>query len=113
MTAFDLGRRHEIGPTGMAKGGPERADIHKLHRLIAVLTLVTVLFAGVLAVRSKLGAAAAVVIVLVALEFGVGVAAIVTELPIGIAVAHNWLAAMLLLGLLRLLALCRNRQALL
>jgi len=110
-TAFDLTRQHEIGPTGLALGGPERADIHKLHRLVALLTLLVAVVAGVLALRAKLGAAAILVIALVAAEFSVGVAAIMTDLPIGFAVAHNWLAAILLLGLLRLLALCRNPRA--
>jgi cytochrome c oxidase assembly protein subunit 15 len=112
-TAFDLTRRHEIGPTGMALGGPERADIHKLHRVFSLVTLLAVVVAGVLAFRAKLGVAAVAVIALVASEFSVGVAAILTDLPIGIAVAHNWLAAILLLGLLRLLAASNKRQALL
>ena len=112
-TAFDLTRQHEIGPTGLALGGAERTDIHKLHRLVATATLLTALIAGGLAVAGRMGMTAMLVIVLVALEFCVGLAVIVTELPIGIAVAHNWLAAILLLGLLRLFALCRNRQALL
>jgi cytochrome c oxidase assembly protein subunit 15 len=30
--AFDISRSHEIGPTGLALGGSERADIHKLHQ---------------------------------------------------------------------------------
>jgi heme A synthase len=54
-----------------------------------------------------------VVLALVTAEFSIGIAAILTDIPISIAVAHNGLAAMLLLGLLRLLALCNNRQALL
>jgi cytochrome c oxidase assembly protein subunit 15 len=112
-TAFDLTRQHEVGPTGLAVGGAERADIHKLHRLMAAITLLTTLVAGLLALRAGLTAAALTVLVLVATEFSVGVAAILTDLPIGVAVAHNWLAAILLLGLLRLFALCRNRQALL
>lgn len=112
-TAFDLTRPHEIGPTGLVLGGAERADIHKLHRLVAVATILTALFAGGLAILGRMGATAMVVVGLAALEFGVGVAAILTDLPIGVAVAHNWLAAILLLGLLRLFALCRNRQALL
>jgi cytochrome c oxidase assembly protein subunit 15 len=111
--AFDLTRQHEVGPTGLAAGGAERADIHKLHRLIAAITLLTTLVAGLLALRAGLTAAALTVLVLVAAEFSVGVAAILTELPISIAVAHNWLAAILLLGLLKLLALCRNRKAIL
>ena len=112
-TAFDLSRQHEIGPTGLALGGAERADIHKLHRLVAAATLLTALIAGGLALAGRMGMTAVFVIALAALEFCFGVAAILTDLPIGIAVAHNWLAAILLLGLLRLHALCRNRQALL
>lgn len=112
-TAFDLTRSHDIGPTGLAMGGAERADIHKLHRLWAALTLIVALTAGLLGLRARLGITAFVVVFLAAAEFALGIAAILTQLPIVIAVAHNWLAAILLLGLLRLLALCRNRQALL
>jgi heme A synthase len=36
------------------------------------------------------------------LEFALGVSAILTGLPIGVAVAHNWIAALLLLALLKL-----------
>lgn len=110
--AFDLGRTHEVGPTGIALGGEERAAIHQLHRLGAVATAIVVIIAGVLALRANIVATAVLLLALVAAEFGVGIAAVITELPIGIAVAHNWLAAMLLLALLRLLALCRNQQAL-
>jgi cytochrome c oxidase assembly protein subunit 15 len=112
-TAFDLTRSHEIGPTGLAIGGAERADIHKLHRIGAILAAITILIAGVLTLRSKLGWTPIFVIALVVSECSVGIAAIMTNIPITIAVAHNGLAALLLLGLLRLLALCNNRQALL
>jgi len=112
-TAFDLGRDHEIGATGLAIGGSERADIHKLHRIGAVIAAAVIFFAGFRALRARLGLTAIVVLVLVTAEFSVGIAAILTDIPISIAVAHNGLAAMLLLGLLRLLALCNNRQALL
>ena len=111
--AFDISRSHEIGPTGLALGGSERADIHKLHRISAVITALAIFMAGFSALRAKLGWNAVLVLALVAAEFSVGIAAILTDLPIGIAVAHNWLAAMLLLALLRLYALCNNRQALL
>jgi len=103
--AFNLTRQHEIGPTGFALGGPERADIHKLHRIFALLTLLVTAVAGTMAVRAKFGFTAVAVIALVVSEFAVGVAAILTDLPIGIAVAHNWLAAVLVLALIRLLAL--------
>jgi cytochrome c oxidase assembly protein subunit 15 len=111
--ALDLTRSHETGPTGLALGGAERAAIHKLHRLGAVLAALTILLAGGLGLRAGLGATAAAAVVLVIVEFSLGIAAIVTQLPVGVAVAHNWIAAILLLTLIRLLALCRNRQALL
>ena len=112
-TAFDLTRQHAVGPTGLALGGPERADIHKLHRLVAAVTLLTALTAGGLALAGRMGMTALFVIALAALEFSIGIAAIRLDLPISIAVAHNLLAAILLVRGLRLHALCRNRQALL
>jgi len=107
--AFDITRSHETGSTGLAVGGSERADIHKLHRIGAVLASGVILFAAILALRSGLAATAAAVIFVVVLEFAVGITAVLSDIPISVAVAHNWLAAMLLLGLLRLLAL-NNRQ---
>jgi cytochrome c oxidase assembly protein subunit 15 len=108
-TAFDLSREHEISPTGIALGGPERADIHKLHRLVAVLTLLVVATAGILAIRahSDLRVVGYIVLCLAIAEFGVGVSAILTDIPIGVAVAHNWLAGILLLALLKLHAASR------
>ena len=112
-TAFDLTRQLETDSTGLALGGKERADIHKLHRIVGVITLLVSFAAAVFALRAKLIGAALVVLLLVFAEFSIGVTSILMDLPIGMAVAHNWLAAILLLSLLRLLALCRNRQALL
>lgn len=105
-TAFDLSRVHEISDTGMVLGGPERADIHKLHRLVALLTLLVVATAGIMATRAgrDFRLIGTLVLAVVMLEFAVGVSAILTGIPIGIAVAHNWLAAILLLLLLQLLS---------
>lgn len=104
--AFDLSAAHTISDSGMVLGGAERAAIHKLHRLTAVLTTVIVLFAGAAAIKigGDLRIVGSVVMILVASEFALGVSAILAGLPIGIAVAHNWIAALLLLGLLKLLA---------
>jgi cytochrome c oxidase assembly protein subunit 15 len=105
-TAFDLSRTHEIGATGMVLGGAERAAIHKLHRLIAVLTLVAVTIAATVAWKEgrDIRIMGYVAMALVSAEFLLGVSAILTGLPIALAVAHNWLAALLLLALLKLLA---------
>ena len=51
-----------------------------------------------------------IILALLVIEFSVGVAAILTSLPIGLAVAHNWLAGLLLLSLLKLLALNRKES---
>jgi len=110
ITAFDLSRTHQIGETGMVLGGPERADIQKLHRLIAVLTAIAVMIAGTVAYNegSDLRIVGLAAMTLVTIEFVLGAAAIITGLPIGAAVAHNWLAALLLLALLKLLSESRS-----
>ncbi len=107
-TAFDLGRQHQLSSIGQVMGGAERADIQKLHRLVAVLAVLLSLAAAASAIRDGLGVTGVIVLVVVVSEFAVGIAAIVTDLPIGVAVAHNWLAAILVLALLRLLALSIN-----
>ena len=104
--ALDLARVHDTGATGMVLGGQERADIHMLHRITAVIATIAIVVAAFAAIRAGadmrvLGGAA---LILVSVEFALGIAAILTGLPIGIAVAHNWLAALLLLMLLKLLA---------
>ncbi len=94
---------------GQVIGGQERVDIHIAHRLGAVLTTIFAMAVGFLAWRAggRLRFAGGVTLLLVSSEFLIGVAAIVTELPISLAVAHNWLAGLLLLGLLNILALNR------
>jgi cytochrome c oxidase assembly protein subunit 15 len=103
-TAFDLSRTHETGVSGLVLGGAERAAIHQLHRLVALLTVAAVAIAAYVAMRAGgdlfyvgLGA-----MILVCTELALGAAAILSGLPIGIAVAHNWIAALLLLALLKL-----------
>ncbi len=109
LTAFDLSRRHEVTPLGQAIGGEERLAIHKAHRIGALATLFMVLFAALTALRAgtRYRMTAIVILTLVTLEFCVGVAAILTGLPIGLAVAHNWLAGLILLALLKQVALTR------
>ena len=100
-------------PSGHAIGGTERLAIAKAHRLGAVLAGSLVLLAGVLALRGagaqrRTGAA---IVLLVLLEFSVGVTSVLSGLPIALAIAHNWLAALLLLCLVRLLALDTSAPA--
>ena len=112
--AFDLSREHEVTPSGQAVGGEERLAIHKAHRLGALLSLAIVCLAVLAAWRDHPGyrATALVALVLLVVEFLVGVLSILTGLPITLAVAHNWFAGLLLLALIRLLALTRDTNSL-
>jgi cytochrome c oxidase assembly protein subunit 15 len=105
--ALDLSREHEVTPSGQAVGGQERIAIHRAHRLGAVAVFAAAVLAALLAFRAnaRFRAAAAVIIALATAEVLLGVAAILTGIPIILAVSHNWLAALLLLALLKLLAL--------
>lgn len=105
--AMDLSRQHQVDSTGHVIGGQERIDIHITHRLFAVLTTVMVLAAGFMAWRAggRLRIWGACVLLLIATENLVGVVAIANDLPIGLAVAHNWVAGLLLLGMLKITAL--------
>ncbi|MDH3589291.1 MAG: COX15/CtaA family protein [Gammaproteobacteria bacterium] len=113
FTAFDLSRVHEVNSQGVATGGGERAAIHMTHRLGALLTLAVLLVTGVIALRAdrKFRLVAITIIVLAITEFTIGVAAILTSLPIALAVAHNWVAALLVLALLALLAPPRSETS--
>jgi len=110
MTALDLSRTHEVSSNGMVLGGPERAAIHQLHRLAAVIAALAILAAGAAAFRAGgiLRIAGVASIVLVSAELSLGVTAVLGAVPIAVAVAHNWLAALLLLALLKLFAESRS-----
>lgn len=106
---MNLSQPHEVTPMGQAIGGQERIDIHIAHRLSAVITGLMVLVVGFMAwsAGGRLRYAGILVMLLVAAEFAIGVAAVASGLPIGLAVAHNWVAGLLLLGLLKITALNR------
>ncbi len=112
ITALDLSRSHTVDASGRALGGMEREAIHQAHRIGAVLTAGLLLLTALLAFRAAgrwrpWGLLLAGVLLL---EFGVGVAAVLMQLPIGLAVAHNWLAGLLLLVMLKLLQLSRQTR---
>ena len=98
---------------GQAIGGQERVDIHIAHRLGALLTALVILSVGFMAWRAggRLRYAGGLVLLLVAAEFSIGVAAVASGLPIGLAVAHNWVAGLLLLVLLKIAAQNRSEGA--
>jgi len=95
----------ELGRTGEGGMLPLEAltAIHFAHRLGALVALAVVGWAGVSALRSggerRLGAA---ILAVLALQWTLGLANVLFGLPLGVAVAHNGVAA-LLLGLLVML----------
>jgi cytochrome c oxidase assembly protein subunit 15 len=111
-TAMDLSRQHEVTAMGQAIGGQERTDIHIAHRIGAVLTTLLVLAVGLMAWRAgdRFRVAGGLVLLLVLAEFSIGVASVATGLPISLAVAHNWVAGLLLLAMLKIAALQTNQQ---
>lgn len=107
--AMDLSANHQVSSLGQVIGGQERMDIHITHRLLAAATTLMLLAVGYMAWRAhgRLRIAGMMLLLLVLLEFSIGIAAVAADLPIGLAVAHNWLAGMLLLGMLKIMALNR------
>ena len=77
-----------------------------LHRIIALLTVAVVLVTGIQAIRAgqALRPIGVFVCLVVFAELLIGIAAIQSNVAIGVAVSHNWLAGRLLLGLLRIRA---------
>ncbi|MDX1459585.1 MAG: COX15/CtaA family protein, partial [Xanthomonadales bacterium] len=109
--AFRVDEPHEIDDQGYAVGSFERAAIHQAHRLFSVAVLLAIAWTAVSAMfatqaSQRLGIAA---LALVILEMSAGIASVLTGLPTWLAVAHNWLAALLLLVLLKMLAMSREK----
>jgi cytochrome c oxidase assembly protein subunit 15 len=106
-TALDLSRILEVTSAGQAIGGEERIAIHRAHRIGAATVLLVTILTAVLAfaANDRFRPVAYLLLALVLAEFLIGAAAIVSGLPIALAVSHNWFAALLLLALLKLLAL--------
>jgi len=110
-TALDIAAPHEVTTQGEVIGGQERVDIHIAHRLGAIATAVLILAVGFLGWRAggQLRKPAILVILLVVIEFAIGIIGVASGLPIGLAVSHNWIAGLLLLVLLKIVALEQSR----
>lgn len=106
-TALDLSREHQVTSAGQVVGGEERVAIHRAHRLGAIAVLAVTLLATGLAFfgNARFRPVALLILGLVFVESGVGLASVVSGLPILLAVSHNFVAGLLLLALLKLLAL--------
>ena len=91
---------HEVGPDyeGGVLDHPPRVAIHFTHRLGALLaTILLVAFASRLLARPEGRGAAAAVLAALALQVSLGVSIVLFGVPLSVAVAHNGVAAILLL----------------
>ena len=103
---FVLWRGLGIDYEGGVLDGPARTAIHMTHRIGAVITLMVLLAVAVRAMTLRSGlvkyTGMAILFVLL-LQVSLGIANVVMHLPLYIAVAHNGVAALLLLTLVTLL----------
>ena len=103
--AFTVWRAGRIDYEGGILDAPARTAIHLTHRLGAALTFLAVLSAGLCALareREPARAPAAFLLLVLCIQVALGVANVLLRLPLPVAVAHNSVAALLMLSLLTL-----------
>lgn len=109
-TAFDFA--HPIGPNylGGHMDGPARTAIHLTHRLGALVVTAFSLLLALALFRRRLTGWAAMLLVLLGGQIGLGVSNVVFSLPIAIAVLHNLGGAVLLMYVAILNVLLRRQE---
>lgn len=103
--AFVLRRAERINYEGGILDAPARTAIHLTHRLGAALTFLVILAVALCAMRRPGKAtrlAAGVLLLALCAQVSLGVANVLLRLPLPVAVAHNSVAALLMLSLLTL-----------
>ena len=102
--AFDILRVLPVNAAGVVSGGAETQAIHMAHRLGAWLTFITLGWIALQAIRAGgiYRDSGFALLVLLLAEISIGVAAVLSSLPIALATTHNALAALLLLNLITL-----------
>lgn len=104
--AFILWRGLGIDYEGGVLDGAARTAIHITHRIGALITTIIILLLAVCALKSLVPAMQKTAVAMLALLFiqvALGISNVVMHLPLPVAVAHNGVAALLLLSLVRLL----------
>ncbi len=106
---FILWRGLGVDYEGGVLHGSARTAIHMAHRIGAIVTFITIFYVAIQAIRSgmsKLRLTGIVALVLLLTQVSLGIANIIFHLPLSVAVAHNGVAALLLLSLVTLLHHC-------
>jgi cytochrome c oxidase assembly protein subunit 15 len=103
---FKLWRGLGVDYEGGILSGEARTAIHMSHRLGAILVLIVVGAVAIRAILDKnrsIARTGKVLIAVLFLQIGLGISNVVKSLPLPIAVAHNAMAALLLLCLVTLI----------
>ncbi len=106
---FILWRGLGIDYEGGVLHGNARTAIHMAHRIGAFITFITILTIGIQAIRSgmkNIKLTGLIVLIILIAQVSLGIANIKFSLPLSVAVAHNGVAALLLLSLVTLLHQC-------
>jgi len=106
---FILWRGLGIDYEGGVLLGSARTAIHMAHRLGAIIAFFTIFYVAIQAVRSgmkPLKLTGIVALLLLLIQVSLGIANIKFSIPLPVAVAHNGVAALLLLSLVALLHHC-------
>ena len=102
--AFVLWRGLGVDSEGGVLDGPARTAIHMTHRIGAAVTAAALLALAIPALRANATRPAArALLALLFIQLSLGIAKVVLNLPLMVAVAHNGVAALLLLSVVTLL----------
>ena len=102
--AFVLWRGLGVDYEGGVLDGPARTAIHMSHRIGAIITAAALLALALPALRANATRPAArALLALLFIQLSLGIANVVFNLPLIVAVAHNGVAALLLLSVVTLL----------
>lgn len=110
--AFVLRREGRINYEGGILDAPARTAIHLTHRLGAALTFLVILPVALCAMRRPgrpTRLAGGVLLLALCAQVSLGIANVLLRLPLPVAVAHNSVAALLMLSLLTLYWLAAER----
>ncbi len=104
IQGFDLFSALGTDDQGRVIIGGIQKTVHMTHRLGAVLTLLYLAWLALRALKqdSSLRNTAISIIVFLIMQVGLGISAVLTELPLLLVTAHNAIAAMLLLAIVNL-----------
>lgn len=101
--AFDPIRGIGAAFPTLAIDNEARITIHLMHRIGALLTTIILIFLSILLIKNKIfNRLAMILILLLTVQVSLGIANVVAKLPLMVAVAHNGVAALLLLTVITL-----------